>query len=172
MAKDFCLFPKVLKRLHDLPRRPVISNCDYYNDNISALLDFYLQPLVRKVKSYIKDTNDFLKKLHSLPYLPDDVILCIVDVFGLYPYSPHEKGLFALRKCLDLRQKKDVTTSTLVEHAEVVPKNNIFTFKEELLFYAFMQKHGTGKFANPYSILFMANLDEEILKEIELKPHQ
>ena len=111
MVKDpkfacFYLLQKIHKRLHDVPGRPVIS--------ISSFLDFHLQPLAREVKSYIKDTNDFLKKLRSLPNLPDDIILCNVDVVGLYPNIPHDEGLSDLRKRLDLRQEKDVTTSTLV----------------------------------------------------------
>ena len=126
--------------------------------------------MAREVKPYIKDTNDFLKKLRSLPNLPDDIILYTVDVVGLYPNIPHEQALSALRKRLDLRQEKDVTTSTLVELAEVVLRNNIFTFKEKTL----KQTRGTAigtKFAPPYSILFMAELEEEILSEIELKPY-
>ena len=85
-------------------------------ENISSFLDFHLQPLAREVKSYIKDTNDFLKKLRSLPNLPDDIILCTVDVVGLYPNIPHEEDLSALRKRLDLRQEKDVTTSTIEQY--------------------------------------------------------
>ena len=45
--------------MHDVPGRPVISNCGHYTENISSFLDFHLQPLAREVKSYIKDTNDF-----------------------------------------------------------------------------------------------------------------
>ena len=111
-----------------------------------------------------------MKKLRSLPNLPDDIILCTVNVVGLYPNIPHDEGLSALRKRLDLRQEKDVVTSTLVELAEVVLKNTIFTFMEKTL----KQKRGTAfgtKFAPPYSILFMAELEEEILSEIELKPY-
>ena len=98
MVKDpkfarFYLLPKIHKRLYDVPGRPVISNCGYYTENISSFLDFHLQPLTREVKSYIKDTNDFLKKLRSLPNLPDDIILCTVDVVGLYLNIPHEEGL-------------------------------------------------------------------------------
>ena len=175
MAKDpkfarFYLLPKIHKRLHDVPGRPDISNCNYYTENISSFLDFHLQPLARGVKPCIKDTNHFLKKLCSLPNLPDDIILCTVDVVGLYPNIPHDEGLSALRKRLDLRQEKDVTTSILVQLAEVVLKNNIFTFKEKTL----KQKWGTAigtKFAPPYSILFMAELEEEILSETELKPY-
>ena len=57
----FHLLPKIHQRLHDVPGRPVISNCNYYTENISSFLDFHLQPLARGVKSYIKDTNHFLK---------------------------------------------------------------------------------------------------------------
>ena len=124
--------------------------------------------MATEVKSYIKDADDFLKKLCSLPNLPDDTILCTADVVGFYPNIPHDEGLSALRKRLDLRQEEDVTTSTLVELAEVVLKKNIFTFLEKSL----KQKWGTvisTKFAPPYSILFMAELEEEILSEIELK---
>ena len=67
MVKDpkfarFYLLPKIHKRLHDVPGRPVISNCSYYTENISSFLDFHLQPLARGVKSYIKDTNHFFEK--------------------------------------------------------------------------------------------------------------
>ena len=94
----FCLLPKIHKPLHHVPGRPVISNCGYYTENISSFLDFHLQSLARKVKSDIKDTNDFLKKLHSLPNLPDDIILYTVDVVGLYPNIPHEEDLSDRKK--------------------------------------------------------------------------
>ena len=94
----FYLLPKIHKRLHNVPGRPVISNSGYYTENISSFLDHHLQPLAQVVKSYIKDTNEFLKKLCSLPKLPDGIILCTMDVVGLYPNIPHEEGLSALRK--------------------------------------------------------------------------
>ena len=61
-------------------------------------------------------------------------------------------------------------TSSLLEFAEIVLKNNIFHFSEKTL------KHLRGtaidtKFAQPYAIIFMADLEERILKDIKLKPH-
>ena len=114
------LLPKIHKRLHDVPGRPVISNCSHYTENISSFLGFYLQPLIWEVKSYIKDTNDILKKLRSLRNLHDDITLCTADVAGLYPNISHDEDLSILLKRLDLRQEKDATTSTLVGLAEVV----------------------------------------------------
>ena len=118
----FYLLPKIHKRLHNVPGRPVISNSGYYTDNISSFLDHHLQPLAQAVKSYIKDTDEFLKKLRSLPKLPDDIMLCTMDVVGLYPNIPHEEGLSALRKRLETRKEKYVSTDTIIDLAEVVLK--------------------------------------------------
>ena len=106
----FSLLPKIHKRLHSVPGRPVISNSGFYTENISAFLDFHLKPISAKVKLYIKDTNDFLRKLQNLPKLPDDVILCTIDVVGLSPNVPNEERLLFLKKALDKRQNKTVPT--------------------------------------------------------------
>ena len=111
------MLPKIHKRLNNVPGRPAISNCGYYTESISAFLDFPLQPLTQAVKSYIKDTNDFLNKLRSLPKLPDNIILCTVDVVGLYPNIPHEEGLSALRKRLDNQMEKYISSDTLCDLA-------------------------------------------------------
>ena len=137
MVKDpkvsrFYLLPKIHKRLENVPGRPIVSNCGFCTENISYFLDFHLQPLARDVKSYIKYTNDFLKKLRSLTNLPKDIILCYVDVVGLYPNILHDEDLSAQQKRLELRREKKVSTSTLVELAKVVLKNNVFTFGKKL----------------------------------------
>ena len=127
----FYLLPKIHKRLHDVPGRPVISNCGFYTENISSFLDFHLQPLAQKVKSYIKDTNHFLKKIKELGQLPEGAILCTIDVVGLYPNIPHDCGLAFLKDFLDSRVDKQVTTDTLIELTELVLKNNIFEFYDK-----------------------------------------
>ena len=66
--------------------------------------------------------------------------------------------------------KKYISSDTLCDLAEVVLKNNIFKFGKKTL----KQKRGTAigtKFAPPYSILFMAELEEEILRKAEFKPY-
>ena len=76
----------------------------------------------------------------------------------------------ALRKRLENRKEKYVSTDTIIDLAEVVLKNNIFPFGKKTL----KQKRGAAigkKFAPPYNILFMAELEEEIIKESEYKPY-
>ena len=98
LAKDpkfagFYLLPKIRKRLHNAPDRPVISNCGSYTENISSFLDHPLQPIAQKVNSFIKDTYHFLQKIKSLGQLPEGGILCTIDVIGLYPNIPHDEHL-------------------------------------------------------------------------------
>ena len=165
----FYLLPKIHKRTYEIPGRPVISNCGFYTENISAFLDYQLKPVAMQVKSYIKDTNDFLKKLRDLPDLPEDSIICTIDVVGLYPSIPNEEGLSFLRNTLDKRSNKNVTTDTLIELAELVLQNNYFEFNERYL----KQIRGTAigtKFAPPYAIIYMAALEEDFLETLIKKP--
>ena len=111
----FSLLPKIHKRLNNEPGRPVISKCGYYTENISAYLDLHLQLLAQAVKSYIKDTNGILNKLHSLAKLSGNIILRAVDVVGLYQNISHEEGPSALRKRLDNQIEKYISSATLCD---------------------------------------------------------
>ena len=51
--------------------------------------------MIQNVKSYVKDSNDFLRKLDFLLSLPKYIILCTIDVVGLYPNFHHKNGLVA-----------------------------------------------------------------------------
>ena len=118
----FYLLSKIHKRLHDVPGRPVISNSGFYAENISFFIEYHLKQLAWNVKSYIRDTNNVLYKLASLHPLPDEVILCTMDVVGLYPNIPHDEGLIATRKALDLRKDKRISAESLIELGECVLK--------------------------------------------------
>ena len=50
----FYLLPKIHKRLHNVPGRPVISNSGYYTENVSSFLDHHLQPLDQAVKRILR----------------------------------------------------------------------------------------------------------------------
>ena len=97
------LLPKIHKRLQNVPGRPIILNCSFYTENISSFLDYHLQPIAQKVKSYIKDTINFLNKVKKLRSLPDGAILCTMDVVGLYPNIPHGESLACLHRLLETK---------------------------------------------------------------------
>ena len=49
-----------------------------------------------------------------------------VDLVGLYPNIPHNKGMSALRKQLDNRMEKYIESDTLCDLVDVILKNNTF----------------------------------------------
>ena len=92
------LLPKLRKRLHSVPGRPVITDSWFLYRKYFWIFDFQPKPIATKVKPYIKETNDFLRKLQNFPKLPNDVILCTIDVVGLHPNISNDKGLLFLEK--------------------------------------------------------------------------
>ena len=58
--------------------------------------------------------------------MPDDFILCTIDVVGLYPIIPHEKALEAIRKALDKREDQTITRDSLILLAERVLEKKSF----------------------------------------------
>lgn len=73
------LLPKIHKRLYNVYMKPVISISEYYAEMISAFHEYHCKPTAQKIKSYVKGTNDFLRKLDALPPLLKDYILCTID---------------------------------------------------------------------------------------------
>ena len=70
---------------------------------------------------------------------------------------------------MELRDKKQISSETLIELAEIVLKNNFFELDQK----TFKQLRGTAigtKFAPPYAISFMADLEQKILNAFEEKP--
>ena len=114
--------------------------------------------------------------LHDVTYMPSwysgiinlFLIFLIYIYIYIYIYTPHGEGLVSLCRFLETRDNKQISSDTLMELAEVVLKNNIFEFDEN----TFKQKRGTAvgtKFAPPYTILFMADFEEKMLKSFEKK---
>ena len=78
--------------------------------------------------SYIKDSNDFIKKIKHLKNIPDNALLVTSDIVGLYSSIPHESGLRELKEVLERREEKKISTEDLVKMAAFVLRNNYFEF--------------------------------------------
>ena len=64
------LLPKIHKANN--PERPVTSTVNCHTGRISEFVGYYLQPEVKKLKSYVKDTMDFIKKIETVDHVSDD----------------------------------------------------------------------------------------------------
>ena len=86
------LLPKIHKRLHNVPGRPIISHCRSSTEKCSEFLDHHLKTIKQKGWSYIKDSGDFINKTQNPSTILDNVILVTANIVGFYPSIPHEAG--------------------------------------------------------------------------------
>ena len=88
---------------------------------------------------------------------------------SLYPSIPHPAGLEALKKALDARENKFISTDDIVKMAEFVLKNNYFQFNDKVK----QQISGTAigtKFAPTYACVFMDQVETDFLRAQEKVP--
>ena len=74
--------------------RLIVSSINSVTENISSFLDAWMNPLVQKLPSYIKDSTEFIKLVITTP-IPPDSILVSIDVSSLYTIIPHKDGIVA-----------------------------------------------------------------------------
>ena len=147
-----------------------MSNCSYSKKSCSDIKFSFGKNFNRKpkLKSYIKQDWNFLKKLRR--NLDPNFTFSTCDIVSLYTYIPQELGLRALlyyitkyRYLIRIRFSKEF----ILEVAEFVLKNNNFILLEEM----FNQVMGTAmgtKFAPPYSNFSVGFLEETVLFPVEL----
>ena len=82
------MLPKVYKEGN--PGRPVVSSIASHTTKISNYIDNQLQRHVKELKSYVKDSTDFIRKINSMEKIPDNSILVTMDVRSLYINIPNK----------------------------------------------------------------------------------
>ena len=79
------LLPKIHKKLFNVPGHPIISNFGIPTEKASEFLDHHLKPVIQSSWSYIKNSGNFLRKIEEIGNLPENSILVVANVVGLYP---------------------------------------------------------------------------------------
>ena len=168
----FYLLPKIHKRTFNVPGRPVISNNGIATENISAFLEFYFKPIVQTIPHILEDRRDFLCRLNDLPEIPENAILdtCDVVTFDIVTcHIPHEESIEIMKKFLNEKDNKPVSTESLCDLAKLTLKENYFELGDEV----YRQMLGTAigtKFAPTYADIFMAGLERKIFESGEFNP--
>ena len=80
------------------PEDPAVKSVKCHTNTISKYTDFHLQPIVRDIPSYVRDTTDFLQKLKNIP---NDSLLVTLDVKSLYTNTPNNEVITAVREIYD-----------------------------------------------------------------------
>ena len=100
----FYLLPKIHKNISPSPGRPVVAGIGSPSEKISQFVDHFLNPVSMKVRSYLKDTNQFLRILNKTPILKPGTLLVTMDVCSLYTNISNEDGLRAALLALNLHR--------------------------------------------------------------------
>ena len=122
---------------------------------LSQLIDILLKPFLKRIKSFIRDSFDFL---HKCPRdVHENFEIVTFDVISLYTSISHEFGLEAIDYFLN-KYQKDLQprsrTEFVLESAKFILKNNTLTFDSEF----YLQIKGTEMgtiFASTYADLTM-----------------
>jgi len=61
-----------LQKIHKNPMgiRPIVSSCKSITENISEFVDFWLQPLMKNLLSFIKDSTEFINLIERTSCQP------------------------------------------------------------------------------------------------------
>ena len=122
----FYLKPKLHKE--GVPGRPVISSVNCHTSKISEYVDYNLQPIVREIPSYVKDTSDFLRKINAIEFVSDNSYLVSLDIKSLYTSIPNVEGIKTVRKSLGNHPKRTMATKVITTFLALILKLNIFIF--------------------------------------------
>ncbi len=157
----FYMLPKIHKK--HVPGRPILSANGSPTEKLSAFIDSYLNKLVPKLDSYVKDTKHLIQIIESIPRLPENSILVSFDVTSLYTNIPHIDALQSATRALLKDGSLDSDfIQLLIQGLKLVLELNAFQFNHRI----FLQTKGTamGTRVAPSSACFtMGDIDQKIL---------
>ena len=137
----------------DLQMRPIVAGPNCVTSRLSSsFLDVLLKPLLKHVKSYVRDDTDFLDKVPKTT--ADSKILLTLDIRNMYPNIDNDLGQEATEFC-----SKSFEDSTGI---------NTFTFNNR----TYLQIKGCSmgsKVSPTYVTLVMAYWELKLYKIIEEK---
>ena len=90
----FYLLPKIHKK--DIPGRLICSSINPPTSHISKFIDEHIKKYVSNTKSYVRDTQHFIRRLKQLGQIPVGASLVTLDVSSLYTNIPNHEGILAV----------------------------------------------------------------------------
>ena len=163
----FYMLPKIHKK--SVPGRPICSSVNHPTSRISKLVDEHIKDYVPKTNSYIRDTQDFIKKIKALGPIPEGAILCTLDVSSLYTNILNNEGILAVAEKLRSDPTKTPITNFILDLLKLVLLSMNFTFNGD----HYLQTGGTAmgtSLAPNYANLFMDRFETKALAGYSLKP--
>jgi len=112
--------------------RPIISGCKGPTERISSFVDHLLQLIAQEQKSYLKDTNDFIKFIEETE-VSQNAILVSMDVTSLYTNILQDEGITIVCKAYEKYHNNSppIPSHYLRQILGLILKENLFQFNGE-----------------------------------------
>ena len=153
---QFRMFPKIHKKGN--PGKTVVSSVNCHITKMSKSIDHVLQPHVKELRSYIKDSIDFIQKINDLERIPENSIFVKVDVRSLNTTIPNNEGIKIVETTLKRKNIATIIITTCL-HLVLTLNNFIFNCQNYLQIKGFAM--GT-KCAPCYANIFMGIFEESL----------
>ncbi|KAJ1144808.1 hypothetical protein NDU88_011103 [Pleurodeles waltl] len=159
----FYILPKIHKNKHPPPGRPIVSGIGSTLEPLSQFCDWFLQPNVKRIPTYLKDTKDVLILLNDLDFDKDQEQLITLDVESLYTNIPQEATLEVISNLLNDGTWDSITPQEFVlDLAHLALTRNFFEFNKN--FYLQIQGTSMGStFAPSLASLYMDHFEKEMV---------
>ena len=123
----------LLMKIHKTPlkTRPIVSVSGSLGHGLGLWIDRQLQPLCRKLPSFLDSSYTFKQALMSLPALPSTARLFSADAISMYTNIDTDHALQMISQFLKHKTRLTKKDSTLlIDATTLVMKNNIFQFDD------------------------------------------
>ncbi len=108
--------------------RPLINSIKHPTSRTSLFLNKIMQPFVRKMESFLLDSQNLLQKCNNL-FLPPDATLIVADFEALYTNIDHNHAIVLISDFMkDKLNSKYLSPKAFKTLLQLVLENNYFTF--------------------------------------------
>lgn len=172
-CRYFYMLPKIHKSFtvwnnYIPPGRPVVSDVNTETSKICSYIDYFLQPLMLHIPSYLKDTDHLIAILENTCVNSSD-FLFTCDVTSLYTNISTEKGLNCVKDFFIKYPNPQRPSNSILSLLSICLRYNDFIFNDTY----FLQVKGCAmgrKFSPAYANIFMHFWEQDLFSKSLLKP--
>jgi len=172
-SRNFYMLPKIHKNTWSVPNiqpkgRPIVNCKDTETYKIAIFIDFFLQPIVVKNKSYIKDSFNFIALLNNINIQENDILVTI-DIASLYTNITMEGAIEAVKTMFERYKDDRRPDHAIINLLKIILYNNDFTFNDS----NYIQKQGVAmgqRFAPSVANLYLALWEEKLFIQSAKSP--
>lgn len=172
--RSFYLLPKVHKPPDKWPNpkmpegRPIVGDCGTEARRVSEFITYYIAPLAKKHRSYIKDTYHFLEKIRGCS-LGSNSLLVTGDITALYTNMDTDRTIRSVAKLFQENPQPHRPDREILQLLKLTLSNNFFRFNGK----TYLQTLGMGMgktYAPNCADIYMLEFDEGAMVGFYLKP--